>query len=165
MEDLMAQNPLELLVGTALREKNLTIALAESCTGGLVGHLLTQVPGSSDYFIGGVIAYSDKAKEEILGVRDETLKQYGAVSVETAIEMAQGARKVFQTDYAVAVTGIAGPASDLSNKPVGLTWLAVCNDNDVWTESHNWEGNRSEIKQQSAEAALNLLLQAIGETV
>lgn len=161
----MAQNPLELLVGTALREKNLTIALAESCTGGLVGHLLTQVPGSSDYFIGGVIAYSDKAKEEILGVRDETLKQCGAVSVETAIEMAQGARKVFQTDYAVAVTGIAGPASDLSNKPVGLTWLAVCNDNDVWTESHNWEGNRSEIKQQSAEAALNLLLQAIGETV
>lgn len=161
----MAQNPLELLVGTALREKNLTIALAESCTGGLVGHLLTQVPGSSDYFIGGVIAYSDKAKEEILGVRDETLKQYGAVSVETAIEMAQGARKVFQTDYAVAVTGIAGPASDLSNKPVGLTWLAVCNDNDVWAESHNWEGNRSEIKQQSAEAALNLLLQAIGETV
>lgn len=161
----MAQNPLELLVGTALREKNLTIALAESCTGGLVGHLLTQVPGSSDYFIGGVIAYSDKAKEEILGVRDETLKQCGAVSVSTAIEMAQGARKVFQTDYAVAVTGIAGPASDLSNKPVGLTWLAVCNDNDVWTESHNWEGNRSEIKQQSAEAALNLLLKAIGETV
>jgi len=160
----MTHNPLELQVGTALRRKKSTVALAESCTGGLVGHLLTQVPGSSDYLMGGVIAYSDKAKEEILGVREQTLKQFGAVSAETAIEMAQGALKVFQTDYAVSVTGIAGPASDLSNKPVGLTWLAVCNANDVWTESHNWEGNRSEIKQQSAEAALELLLKAIGET-
>ena len=160
----MDKTPLEVQVGNSLREKNKTVALAESCTGGLVGHLLTQVPGSSDYLVGGIIAYSDKVKEEILGVRDETLKQHGAVSVETAIEMAQGARKMFQTDYAVSVTGIAGPASDLSNKPVGLTWLAVCNDNDVWTESHNWEGNRSEIKQQSAEAALDLLLKAIGET-
>jgi nicotinamide-nucleotide amidase len=157
----MDKTPLEEIVGNSLREMNKTVALAESCTGGLVGHLLTQVPGSSDYLKGGVIAYSYAAKEEILGVKRETLDQFGAVSEETAIEMAKGARELFGADLAIAVTGIAGPSSDSSEKPVGLTWLAVSSDETTQTETHQWEGNRSENKQQSAEAALILLLSSL----
>ncbi len=161
----MTQIPLEEQVGNSLRQQGKTIALAESCTGGLIGHLLTQVPGSSDYLRGGVIAYSYQAKESILGVKKETLDTFGAVSEETAVEMASGARELFATDMAIAVTGIAGPSSDLSDKPVGLTWLAVRTHESTLTESHIWKGNRSENKQKSAEAALVLLLHSLGEVV
>lgn len=160
----MDETPLEVLVGISLREKTKTIALAESCTGGLVGHLITQVPGSSDYLKGGVIAYSYEAKEEILGVKRETLNQYGAVSEQTAIEMAKGARKLFAADYALAVTGIAGPSSDRTDKPVGLTWLAINSGESTRTETHQWQGSRTENKQHSAEAALELLLEVLGGT-
>lgn len=159
----MDETPLELLVGISLRERKKTIALAESCTGGLVGHLITQVPGSSDYLKGGVIAYSNEAKEEILGVSKETLGQYGAVSELTAIEMAEGARELFAAHYALAVTGIAGPSSDGSEKPVGLTWLAISSREATQTEVHHWQGSRTENKQKSAEAALRLLLQVLGD--
>lgn len=156
--------PLEERVGHLLRGQNKTIALAESCTGGLVGHLLTQVPGSSDYLRGGVIAYSNDAKEQILGVKRQTLDQFGAVSEETAIEMAQGARKLFSADYSIAVTGIAGPSSDDTEKPVGLTWLAVGSENATQTESHHWLGDRGKNKTLSAEAALRLLLASLEES-
>jgi nicotinamide-nucleotide amidase len=159
----MTQIPLEELVGNALRGQDKTLALAESCTGGLVGHLITQVPGSSEYLKGGVIAYSYAAKEEILGVNKETLDQFGAVSEEAAIEMAEGARELFGTDIAIAITGIAGPSSDRSDKPVGLTWLAISKDKITRAESHQWKGNRSENKQKSADAALTLLLSSLKE--
>lgn len=159
----MTQIPLEERVGNALRQQGKTIALAESCTGGLIGHLLTQVPGSSDYLRGGVIAYSYEAKENLLSVKKETLDQFGAVSEETVVEMASGARELFASDLAIAVTGIAGPCSDRSDKPIGLTWLAVSTQESTLTESHIWKGNRSENKQKSAEAALVLLLHSLGE--
>jgi PncC family amidohydrolase len=124
--------------------------------------LITQVPGSSDYLRGGVIAYSNTAKQQILGVKKQTLDQFGAVSEQTAIEMAQGARDLFHSDLAIAVTGIAGPTSDNSDKPVGLTWLAVSSAEATQTESHLWQGDRLENKAQSAEAALKLLLAILG---
>jgi PncC family amidohydrolase len=156
--------PLEERVGNLLRVNCQTVALAESCTGGLVGHLITQVPGSSDYLRGGVIAYSNDAKADLLGVKRNTLEKFGAVSEETAIEMAQGARVLFAADYAIAVTGIAGPSSDDTEKPVGLTWLALSSEDSTQTECHQWQGDREENKTQSAEAALRLLLVTIEKT-
>lgn len=157
----MDETPLEVLVGISLREKKKTLALAESCTGGLLGHLITQVPGSSDYLKGGVIAYSYEAKEEILKVQRDVLNQYGAVSEQAAIQMAEGARKLFDADYALAVTGIAGPSSDRSEKPVGLTWLAISSGESTRTETHQWQGSRAENKEHSAQAALELLLDVL----
>lgn len=159
----MENIPFEESVGRLLREQNKTLALAESCTGGLVGHLITQVPGSSDYLKGGVIAYSNAAKEQILGVRKQTLDQFGAVSEETAVEMAQGARKLFSSDFTIAVTGIAGPSSDDTEKPVGLTWIAIGSEHATRTGSHLWSGDRKENKQLSAEAALQLLFRSLRE--
>ncbi|NIM93457.1 MAG: nicotinamide-nucleotide amidohydrolase family protein [Anaerolineales bacterium] len=157
------QEPVEVLVGHMLRARNLTLATAESCTGGLVGHLLTEVPGSSDYFLGGIVAYSNEVKTDILGVRPETLEVYGAVSQETAREMAEGVRAALKASVGLAVTGIAGPTSDQSEKPVGLTWLALSTEEGIWTESHQWEGDRQQNKAQSAEAALGLLLRFLGD--
>ncbi len=99
--------------------------MAESCTGGLVGHRITDVPGSSTYFLGGVIAYAYEAKERLLDVRHATLYEHGAVSEQTALEMARGARRVLGADIGIAVTGIAGPGGGLPDKPVGTTWVAV----------------------------------------
>jgi len=155
---------LELQLGHVLRERGWTLATAESCTGGLVGHRITEVPGSSDYFMGGIIAYSYEAKEKFLDVDPETLETYGAVSEETAIEMAEGVREVFEVEVGIAVTGIAGPASDLSDKPVGLTWIAISTPRGTWAESYHWEKDRSGNKIQSAQAALELAMRIIRES-
>src|SRR3972149_4114100 len=117
----MMSDSLEVRVGNALRNRGWTLALAESCTGGKVGDRITDVPGSSDYFIGSIVAYSYEAKERLLGVRHDTLYTHGAVSGETALEMARGARHALGADVAVAVTGIAGPAGGVPAKPVGAT--------------------------------------------
>jgi nicotinamide-nucleotide amidase len=114
---------IEVAVGKMLADKKLTLALAESCTGGLVGHRLTDVPGSSDYFLGGIVAYSYEAKEKLLGVHHDTLYDHGAVSPETAIEMARGARRVLGADIGLSVTGIAGPGGGLPDKTVGLVYI------------------------------------------
>jgi PncC family amidohydrolase len=153
----------ELQLGRFLKDRNWTLAVAESCTGGLLGHRITEVPGSSDYFMGGIIAYSYEAKEKYLGVQPKTLEIYGAVSEETAIEMAEGVRESFDVEIGVAVTGIAGPASDLSEKPVGLTWIAVSTRQNTIAESYRWEGDRSENKRLSSEAALELTLRILQE--
>ncbi len=149
--------PLEIRVGQALLARGLTLALGESCTGGLVGHRLTQVPGSSAYFLGGVVAYAYEAKERLLGVRHQTLYDHGAVSRETALEMARGARAAFGADLGLSVTGIAGPGGGLPDKPVGLTWIAISARDGEWTEDHVWNGDRDANKRESAEAALALL--------
>ncbi len=149
--------PLEIRVGRALQARGLTLALGESCTGGLVGHRLTQVPGSSAYFLGGVVAYAYEAKERLLGVRHQTLYDHGAVSRETALEMARGARAAFGADLGLSVTGIAGPGGGLPDKPVGLTWIAISARDGEWTEYHVWDGDRDANKRESAEAALALL--------
>ncbi|MCC7352289.1 MAG: CinA family protein [Anaerolineae bacterium] len=148
---------LEERVGELLVRQGLTLAVAESCTGGLVGHRLTNVPGSSRYFMGGVIAYDNSAKERALGVRRSTLNDYGAVSAATAQELAQGAHRLFDTDIAVSVTGIAGPGGSTPGKPVGLTYIHLSAHETEWGERHVWQGDREANKAQSAEAALDLL--------
>jgi PncC family amidohydrolase len=147
----------EVLAGQLLIRHNLTLAVAESCTGGLVGHRLTNVPGSSAYFLGGILAYSYDAKEHLLGVRHNTLYDHGAVSEAVVHEMARGVRRALGADIGLAVTGIAGPGGGLPGKPVGLTWIALAAHNVDQAESHIWQGDRQANKAQSAEAVLALL--------
>lgn len=148
---------IERRVGEKLLQHRYTLSLGESCTGGLIGHRLTEVAGSSEYFLGGIIAYSYEAKERLLGVRHDTLYQHGAVSEETALEMARGARHALGADIGLAVTGIAGPGGGLPGKPVGLTWIAL-NSRDLETaRQFTWQGDREANKLQSSEAALGML--------
>jgi len=149
--------PLEALIGQLLTARQLTLATAESCTGGLVGHRLTNVPGSSAYFLGGVVAYSYDAKEHLLGVQHNTLYDHGAVSEPVALEMARGARQALGADIAVAVTGIAGPGGGMPGKPVGLTWIALSAHDEDRAAWFVWDGDRESNKAQSAEAALNMV--------
>jgi len=148
---------LEALVGRLLTQHKLTLAVAESCTGGLIGHRLTNVPGSSAYFLGGVMAYAYDAKERLLGVSHNTLYDHGAVSEETAREMARGARRALGADIAVAVTGIAGPGGGMPGKPVGLTWVALSAREGEQARQFVWDGDRVTNKEKSAEAALAMV--------
>jgi nicotinamide-nucleotide amidase len=148
-------------IGVLLTRLGLTLAVAESCTGGLISHRITNVPGSSNYFERGLVTYSNRAKTEILGIEPELIWQHGAVSEPVARGMAIGARRAAGTDFGVGVTGIAGPVSDDSKKPVGLVYIAVCGpDGSVRVKRHNFKGTRLQIKRSSAEAALGLLLAA-----
>jgi PncC family amidohydrolase len=139
--------------------RSLTVGTAESETGGLVAHLLTEVPGSSDYFNGAVVAYSDASKRNLLGVPAELLAAHGAVSAQVARAMAAGARERLGVRLAVAVTGIAGPGGGSDAKPVGLTYVAVADDAGDDVRRFNWTGDRAENKRLSAAAALELLLE------
>lgn len=149
---------LEYRLGLLLRAQNLKLALAESCTGGLVASRITDIPGSSDYFVGGVVAYAYEAKVALLGVRWETLNQYGAVSRETVLEMASGARTAFQADLAVSISGIAGPGGAMPGKPVGTTWVGLATPNGTWARCFTWNADRRANKAASAEAALQLVM-------
>ena len=153
---------LEERAGDALNEKGWTLALAESCTGGLIAHRITDVPGSSDYFLGGVTAYSDPVKERLLGVKRETLIAVGAASEETAREMAQGARHTIGSDVGISVTCIAGPGGGTDEKPIGLTYIGARTPDGEWVERHVFQGDRKAIKESAANAALELLLNALG---
>jgi PncC family amidohydrolase len=150
---------LEELVGRLLTEQGLTVAVAESCTGGLIAHQLTNMPGSSAYFIGGVVAYANEVKGRVLGVSGETMAAHGAISEETVREMARGARRLFDTDVAISATGIAGPTGGTPQKPVGLVYVALAAQDFEHCERHLWQGDRLENKQQTAEAALEMLRQ------
>jgi len=147
------------MVGQLLTEQGLTIAVAESCTGGLIAHQLTNVPGSSAYFMGGVVAYANEVKEQVLGVSGETISAFGAISEETAREMARGARRLFGTDVAISATGIAGPTGGTPQKPVGLVYVALAAQDLERCERHLWRGDRLENKQETSEAALEMLRQ------
>jgi nicotinamide-nucleotide amidase len=149
---------LEEEVGTLLLAQGLTLATAESCTGGLVAHRLTNVPGSSAYYLGGVVSYANSAKEDLLGVRHDTLLAHGAVSEETAREMARGARRLLHADLALSITGIAGPTGGTPGKPVGLVYIALSAPDAELCRRHGWSGDRLANKEQSAETALRLLL-------
>ena len=155
-----ARMPEEAL-GALLRAKGLTLATAESCSGGLIGHRITNVAGSSAYYIGGVVSYSNDAKERLLGVKSESLAMHGAVSETVAREMADGARRRLGADIAVAVTGIAGPGGGTAEKPVGLVHMAVSGEGWTRAERTVFLGNREQIKSQTAERALRLLNEAI----
>lgn len=149
--------PLEVALGKLLTEKKQTLAIAESCTGGLMTHRLTNVPGSSAYIIASVIAYAYEAKVAALGVSWNTLNKYGAVSAETVIEMARGAREKFSATIGIAITGIAGPGGGTADKPVGLVYIALADAHKVIVERHVWQGDRLHNKERSAQAALELL--------
>ena len=148
---------LEAQIGELLQSRGLKLALAESCTGGLVGNRITDVPGSSAYFLGGLISYSYDAKVDLLGVQWETLNSKGAVSREVVIEMARGARKALKADIAVSVSGIAGPGGAMPGKPVGTTWIGLITNEGEWAKLFQFSGDRVQNKSQAAEAALQML--------
>ncbi|MFN2636619.1 MAG: competence/damage-inducible protein A [Gemmatimonadaceae bacterium] len=142
------------------RELNLKIAVAESCTGGLLGERLTNIPGSSDVFVGGVIAYHDNVKRNVLGVRPQDIQRDGAVSEEVALQMAFGARALLNADVGVSITGIAGPGGGTAEKPVGLVWIAV-HISEGKARRFHVAGDRTEIRQRSAQAALEMVRRAL----
>ena len=144
-------------IGRMLLKRNATISVAESCTGGYVGHLMTSISGSSDYFEGGAITYSNTLKHSILGVHQDTLEKFGAVSQETAEEMAIGALRSFRTDYAVAITGIAGPGGGSDEKPVGTVWIAVASRGEVEARLYRFTKDRARNIELSAIMALNMV--------
>jgi PncC family amidohydrolase len=150
--------PLEQTIGSLLRSRGLKLATAESCTGGLIADLITNIPGSSDYFLGGVVAYSYEAKVVLLHVSWDTLRLKGAVSRETVIEMARGVRTTLGADIGISVSGIAGPGGALPHKPVGTTWIGLSTLGGDWTRKFVWEGDRCANKQSSAEAGMLLVL-------
>jgi nicotinamide-nucleotide amidase len=140
-----------------LREKHLTLSTAESCTGGFLAHLITSVPGASDYFLGSVIAYSNDVKHAFLGVSEESLRQFGAVSEQVVKEMAQGARQRFNTDLAISVSGIAGPDGGSIEKPVGTVWIGLASKAGITTQKFMFGEHRGRNIMRAALAALNLL--------
>ncbi len=151
-----------MLLGEALRARGRTISTAESCTGGLVLHRLTNVPGSSAWVMGGVVAYDNRIKRDLLQVRETTLLRHGAVSEETAREMALGARRLLGTDFAISITGIAGPGGGTVEKPVGLTWMALAGPDDLLlSEQRSHDGGRLDVKRASADAALTMILDSL----
>ena len=145
------------MVGGLLKSKGLTIAFAESCTGGKLGDMVTEVSGSSDYFLGGVVSYSNRAKVELLDVEKNTLDIMGAVSKDVALQMAAGARKKLHADIGVGITGIAGPAGGTRAKPVGLVYIAVSSDKAAVCTKNLFKGSRHEVKMHSAVKALEMV--------
>jgi PncC family amidohydrolase len=139
-------------------ERGVTLATAESCTGGLIGYALTENSGSSEFYAGGLISYSNELKEHELGVDHEMLERHGAVSAQTAVAMAEGARLHYETSVGLSVTGIAGPDGGTEQKPVGLTYIGVADESGHDVRRNLWSGSRHENKVQSASAALQLLL-------
>jgi PncC family amidohydrolase len=160
----MADEPLGVLVERIQEiclERDIWVATAESCTGGLIAHLITDVPGSSGYFRGGVVSYADDAKLVLLDVEEELLAAHGAVSAQVARAMAVGIRSRLGVDVAVSVTGVAGPGGGSAAKPVGLAYVAVADSAGVDVRRFVWSGDRAANKQASARAALELLLARI----
>ena len=151
-------NQLEFKIVNLLHERKVKLALAESCTGGLVGNRITDVPGSSEFFWGSVVAYAYEAKVALLGVSWDTLNTRGAVSRETVLEMARGTRRVLNTDIGVSVSGIAGPGGGTDEKPVGTTWIGLAAGDGEWAKLYHFSGDRAQNKDAAADAALQLLL-------
>ncbi len=144
-------------VGQELRKRGWRLAIAESCTGGLIGHRITNIPGSSTYYLGSITAYAYRAKVRLLGVSWDTLEKYGAVSEEAIREMAKGVRHALAADVGIAVSGIAGPTGGTPEKPVGYTWIGLSTPKRILTLQHNAGGNRIENKEEIAQLALEFL--------
>lgn len=155
METLLSQ------IAAALLARKQTLATAESCTGGFVGAALTDLPGSSAWYLGGLVAYSNALKIRLLGVPPDVLDIHGAVSPETARAMAEGARRTCQADFAVSITGIAGPTGGTPEKPVGLVYMAVAAPHGTATFKHHFSGSRAEIRHAATDAALRHLAESL----
>jgi nicotinamide-nucleotide amidase len=164
LQDVMVINEdktLEEAIGALLTKNRKTIATAESCTGGFISHLITSVPGSSAYFLGGIVSYDNLIKENVLGVTADTLTSFGAVSEETVHEMANAARKIMKTDYGLAVSGIMGPGGGTEEKPVGTVWIAVAGPSGTIAKKFQTRYNRSRNIEVTAINALNMLRQSV----
>lgn len=147
-----------------LTNKKYTLSIAESCTGGLVASTITNIPGSSNYFKLGIVAYSNEAKIDILNIPKRLIKKYGAVSKEVAIRMAKGIRKLSNTDFGLGITGIAGPGGGSKDKPVGLVYIACCDKNEIKFKKFNFKGDRIEIKEKITLACFEILKEFIYNT-
>jgi PncC family amidohydrolase len=154
---------IEKTLGKLLRAKGLRLAVAESCTGGLIGHRLTNIPGSSTYYTGSITAYSYEAKVRLLGVKWKTLEEYGAVSLETVGEMALGVRRTMAADVGLSVSGIAGPGGGTEDKPVGTVVFGISTISGISTIAKFFDGDRLSIKDQTAEYALRYLINDLEE--
>jgi len=148
-------------ISLILKKRHLKIVTAESCTGGLISHTLTNISGSSDYFDRGIVSYSNTAKTELLGVSEGLLEKYGAVSKQVAEAMAEGARIRSSVDIGIATTGIAGPTGGTKEKPVGLVYIAISTSDDTIVKKFQFSGNRIENKKSTCNAALQMLLDII----
>lgn len=148
-------------LGEKLRSLRLTLGAAESCTGGGLADAITDVAGSSDYFMGGVVSYANRVKEQLLGVDPELLAAYGAVSEQVARAMAEGVRRLLAVDLAVGITGVAGPGGGTPEKPVGLVYIGVASAEGTEVSRHQWNEDRIGNKQRSIEAALGMLLERL----
>jgi len=153
----------EVLLGNLLRQRGLKLVAAESCTGGLIGSRITDIQGSSEYFLGSVVAYAYEIKVSLLGVSWDTLNTHGAVSSETVLEMARGARAALGGDIAVSVSGIAGPDGGTPDKPVGTTWIGLITPDSESAKVFHFTGSRTENKSTSATAALEMLVEYLQE--
>jgi len=154
-------NSLAKKLGRLLLEKNLSLSICESCTGGMLGSIITEIPGSSKYFKGGVIAYSNEIKNKIIGVKMETLKNFGAVSSQTAKEMAHNVKKITGSDIGISITGIAGPGGGTKTKPVGLVYIGVATGKKVRVKKNIFSGNRQQIRKKACANALRLVNQIL----
>ena len=154
---------LEVVVGDLLRDRGWRLAVAESCTGGLIGHRLTNIAGSSTYYMGSITAYAYEAKVRLLGVQWKTLEKYGAVSEPVVIEMARGVRRALAADVGLSVSGIAGPGGGTKDKPVGFTCFGISIQDEEFAWQVTWRGDRIKNKEQSAEHTLKLLVDYLKE--
>ena len=153
----------ENLIGNILHKRGLKLAAAESCTGGLIGSRITDVAGSSEYFLGSIVAYAYEVKVKLLDVSWDTLNKYGAVSRETVLEMARGVQQRIGSDVAISVSGIAGPGGGTVEKPVGTTWIGLVAKDGVRAKEFHFSGNREQNKSAAADAALQMLLDYLRE--
>ncbi len=144
-------------------EKNLTLSVAESITGGMISSRIVSVPGASSVFMGGIISYSNKSKIKVLGVSSDTLEEHGAISEKCVTEMALGVKKIFNTKISIAITGVAGPAGDTKNNPTGTVWSAIYSEKGVQTLKHVYAGNRNEVRKMASEDALEFLLRNVSK--
>jgi len=164
-ESTSVSEKVDIMVGGLLRDGNLSLAVAESCTGGLISHKITNVPGSSDYFDRGVVSYSNRSKLELLDVQEDTLYDHGAVSRAVAAEMAEGVMNLAGTEVGLSTTGIAGPGGGTKDKPVGLVYIGIATENTTSTKKFLLQGDRWENKRIAAIKALESLIAVISEEI
>jgi nicotinamide-nucleotide amidase len=157
----MERNFLEKTIGDYLRNKGWTLSIAESCTGGLISDRITDVSGSSDYFMGGMVNYSNESKAKHLGVPSNDMKKYGAVSSQVAKRMAQGVRKAFHTTFGLSTTGVAGPTGGTKEKPVGLVFIGLAKGKKTWLKKLNLKGSRRDIKEKATEKSLEFFYEIL----
>jgi len=148
---------LEKLIGDLLRKRGWTLSIAESCTGGLVCDRITDVSGSSDYFMGGMVNYSNESKAKLLGIPLDYIRKYGAVSPQVARKMAQGVRKTFGTTFGLSTTGVAGPTGGTKRSPVGRVFIGLATGRNVWVKKEDLTGSRREIKRKATKKGLQFL--------